>query len=344
MSVHESERSAPRGLVFLRALRAAVGRFPLWFLTWLAPLLLALVLVAPWMAWFGRTLPHAYEPHEVLGSLDVVFRTDHADALEALRSGGGSAAAMLAVLAMLAGVFFAGGWLQVFLERTSGHSVRRFLWGGAKYFWRFLRVWVLTVLTIIVFGWIVYGWPWNTMLELLLGASSREDLEVVESEWTAAWAVWLQDGTFAFLFALTMTWGDYTRTRLALHDGRSGLWAGLCTWFLLLAHPIRTLRPHAFLFGLELLVVFALGRWSWSVNSGLDAASTWRSVLLLFGIGQLGMLWQALTRAARYAAAVQISRFLVAPLTQPDRWASRIGGPGGPQYPIDDTDDYGVSI
>ena len=35
---------------------------------------------------------------------------------------------------------------------------------------------------------------------------------------------------------------------------------------------------------------------------------------------------------------------LIQPLSQPDPWASRIGGPGGPQYPIDETDDYGVSI
>jgi len=340
----EDDVTSSRRPVFLRALRAAVGRAPLWLLAWLVPLLLGLALVGPWFTWFGDRLAHAYAPKSVLGSMDVVFRQDQAGALDTLRQGSGATTAILALVAMLAGVFLGGGWLQVFLERTSGHSVRRFLWGGGKYFWRFLRVWVLTLLTITAFAWIVYGWPWDTLLELLLGASSMEELEVVRSEWTAVWAVWIQDGLFALLFALTMTWGDYTRTRLALHNGYSSLWAGLCTWFLLFAHPLRTLRPHALLFGLEVLVVYLLGRWSWGVNAELGPESAWTAVLLLFLVGQVALLWQSISRGARYAAAVQVSRALVAPLAQPDPWASRIGGPGGPQYPIDDTDDYGVSI
>ncbi len=340
----DDDASRSRVPVFLRALRVALGRTPLWLLTWLAPLLLALALVSPWMAWFSQTTTHAYAPGSVLATMDEVFRQDHGGELDALRGTGGAAAAMLALVAMLCGVFFGGGWLQVFLERTSGKSVRRFFWGGAKYFWRFLRVWIGALVTIALFAWVLHGWPWNTLLELLLGAEDMDGLEVVDSEWTAVWAGWIQAGLFASAFALTMVWGDYTRTRIALHDGRSALWAGICTWFLILAHPLRTLRPHVFLLALEVLVVVLLGRWSWSVNAELGAETTWTTLLLLFGIGQLALLWQAISRAARYAAAVQVSQALVAPLAQPDPWASRIGGPGGPQYPIDDTDDYGVSI
>jgi len=340
----EDDITSSRRPVFLRALRSALGRTPLWLVSWLVPLGFGLVLVGPWMSWFGDNAAHAYPAKSVLGSLDEVFRQDHAGALGELRDDGGSVAALLSVLVMLAGVFLAGGWLQVFLERTSGKSVRRFLWGGAKYFWRFLRVWILTIVTLAVFAWILHGWPWKTLLELLLGASSMDDLEVVTSEWTAVWARWIQAGLFAAAFALLMVWGDYTRTRIALHDGRSALWAGICTWFVILVHPIRTLRPHAFLLGLEALVVYLVGAWSWGRNQALGVDSAWTDVLILFALGQVAMLWQTISRAARYAAAVQVSRAIVAPLAQPDPWASRIGGPGGPQYPIDDSDDYGVSI
>ena len=122
------------------------------------------------------------------------------------------------------------------------------------------------------------------------------------------------------------------------------MWAGLCTGFLILLHPVRTLRPFALLLAVEIAVVAGLGAFSWQTNTGIGPESTWSSVALLLVLGQLALVWQTISRAARYSAAVQVSRQLVAPLAQPDPWASRVGGPGGPQYPIDDSDDYGVSI
>lgn len=329
--------------IFLRALRSAVVRVPLWMLCWFVPFLLALVLTLPWLTWFDSTLENRYGVGSVLGSMDETFRFDHREGLSALRAYGGRAAAFLALFVMLVGVFSAGGWLQVFLERTSGHSVRRFLWGGARYFWRFARVWILSLLLLAGFAWLLHGWPWKTVLEILTGGKDG-NLEVVESELTAVYIGWFQAGLFAGFVALILCWGDYTRTRLALHNTRSALWAGLCTAFLILLHPVRTLRPFVSLFVLELLIVFGIGTLSWGVNTGLGVDSSWTAVLVLLLVGQAAIMWQTISRAARYAAAVQISRQLVPPLSQPDPWASRVGGPGGPQYPIDDTDDYGVSI
>jgi len=329
--------------ISLRALRSAVARMPLWMLCWFVPFLLGLVLTLPWMTWFDGTLENRYESGSVVGSMDETFRFDHREGLTALRAYGGRAAAFLALFVMLVGVFSGGGWLQVFLERTTGHSVRRFLWGGARYFWRFARVWILTLLLLGGFAWVLHSWPWKTLLELLVGAEDG-NLEVVASEMTAVWIGWIQAGLFAAAVALILTWGDYTRTRLALHNTRSALWAGLCTAFLILLHPVRTLRPFLTLFLVELLIVLGLGTLSWNMNTGLGVDSSWTTVLGLFLIGQAALLWQTISRAARYSAAVQVSRQLVPPLSQPDPWASRVGGPGGPQYPIDDTDDYGVSI
>jgi len=329
--------------ISLRALRSSVTRMPLWLLCWFVPFVLGLVLALPWMTWFDTTLEGNYEAGSVVGSMSENFRFDHRLGLAALRDYGGRSAAFLALFVMLVGVFSAGGWLQVFLERTSGHSVRRFLWGGARYFWRFARVWILTLLLLAGFSWVLHGWPWNTLLELTVGARDG-NLEVVASEMTAVWIGWFQAGLFAGFVALVLTWGDYTRTRLALHNTRSALWAGLCTAFLILLHPIRTLRPFLTLFLVELLVILGLGAASWSMNTSVGPESSWTVVLALFAIGQAALVWQTISRAARYAAAVQVSRQLVPPLAQPDPWASRVGGPGGPQYPIDDTDDYGVSI
>ncbi len=332
-----------RRAIFWAALRTALGRTPVWLFCWLVPMLLALVLAVPWRGWIDGAVQSRYEPGSVLVSMNEVFRFDHERELSALRRGTAGVAAALAFVAVLFGVFSGGGWLQVVLERTQGHSLRRFLWGGARYFWRFARVFVLTLGTLGFAGWVLHGWPWKTALRMLFGAQDG-GLDVLESELSAVLLTWLQAGLYAFAFALILVWGDYTRTRMALQNTRSALWAGLMTWGLILWHPLRTLRPFALLLAIEALILWVLGTLSWGVNTELSPQSGWIALSILLVLGQVALLWQGISRGARYHAAVQVSRALVPPLLQPDPWAGRVGGPGGPQYPIDVTDDYGVSV
>jgi len=339
----DEDLTGPRSAVYLSALRTTVGRTPVWLFCWVVPLCLAVVLAMPWRGWFSRALANRYEPGSQLAHLDENFRVDHAASMETLKHGTAGVGAALALVVMLFGVFSGGGWLQVFLERTHGHSLRRFLWGGARYFWRFARVWLLTLVTLALLGWVLFGWPWRLSMNVLYGAQDG-DLEVLSSELQATLVTWTQAGLFAALFALVMAWGDYTRARIALQDTRSALWAGLCTWGLFLLHPVRTLRPMLLLLALETVFVLGVGAMSSSVSRGLDVTAGSRSLLLLLLLGQATLLWRGITRGARYHAAAQVSRALVPPLAQPDPWAGRVGGPGGPQYPIDLTDDYGVSV
>jgi hypothetical protein len=339
----DDDIAGPRPPVFLGALRTTLGRTPIWLTCWIVPLFLALVLAVPWRGFYAGVLAHRYEPGSVLASMDEGFRFDHRAGLDSIQKSTAGIAAALALVVMLFGVFSGGGWLQVFLERTQGHSLRRFLWGGARYFWRFTRVWLVTLLSLALLSWVMYGWPWKTALRLLVGAEDG-DLEVLASERSAVLVTWLQDGLYGLGFALLLAWGDYTRTRLALQDTRSAVWAGLCTWGLFLVHPVRTLRPMLVLFVLEVAVVLTVGRVARDLGRGLGPESGAGALLLLFLLGQAALLWQGIARGARYHAAAQVSKALVPPLAQPDPWASRVGGPGGPQYPIDLTDDYGVSV
>jgi hypothetical protein len=339
----DDDLTGPRPPVFLSALRITLGRAPIWIACWLVPLVLSLVVAVPWRGFYAEILAHRYEPRSQLASLDETLVFDHRAATEALERGTAGMGAALALVVMLFGAFSGGGWLQVFLERTQGHSLRRFLWGGARYFWRFLRVWIVSLLTLALFSWACYGWPWKLLLRVLVGAVDG-DLEVVRSEWTATVLTWGQDGLYASLVAALFAWGDFTRARIALQDARSALWAGLCTWGLFLIHPLRTLRPMALLLALEASVVLVLGRIAHGIDRGLDAGSGAGALLLLFALGQLALLAQGIARGARYHAAAQVSKQIVPPPAQPDPWAGRVGGPGGPQYPIDVTDDYGVSV
>ncbi len=331
----------PTGSIFLRALNGAIGRTPLWITAALLTTLLSLVVSLPWFGFFQDSMDHRYEPGSLISTLDETFRFDHREARAVLEGGTRSTAAMAALIAMLLGVFTAGGWLQVFLERTGGQSLRRFFFGGSRYFFRFFRVLLLSLLTLHLVGFVVYGAPWEFLVhDLLLGVEGG-DLDQLASELSARQVVFAQDGLYVLLVALVLVWGDYTRTRLALHDTSSAVWAGLCSWTMILLHPIRTLRPIALLWITEAAALGLAWILSDELQAALGAESNWIPLLLLVLLGQLVLFWRTIVRGARYGAAVQVSHSLIRPLPRPDPWKQTVGGPGGPRYPIGG-DEYGV--
>lgn len=331
----------PSRYTFLKSMQRALGRPALWITTAFVTSLLALVAALPWLAWFREALEHAYEPGSLLRNLDEAFRFDHRASRGTLEEGTRGAGAVLAFLALLFGAFSAGGWLQVLLQRTGGHSLRSFFYGGSRYFFRFLRVLVLTLLSLQLASFVVYGLPWEKLVHgLLLGV---RDLEELSSERTARQVVLLQDGLFFLSVALILVWGDYTRARMALHDGVSAVWAGICTWTSIVAHPLRTLRPMFFLWVLEAVVLWGAWILGGVFEARLQGPGDWLPLLLLFALGQLVLLWRCIVRGARYGAALEISGEIVRMPRRPDPWKASVGGPGGPQYPIGG-DEYAVSL
>jgi len=332
--------------VFLHAVRVTVGRTPVWVTATALLALLALAGALPWFTWFDSSLAHRYEPGALVRGLDETFRFDHRASRGAMDAGASSLGGVLALLAMLVGAFTAGGWLQVFLEHTEGHSVLRFFYGGSRYFFRFLRVLLLTLLMLHLLGWLVTGAPWKWLvLDNCFGLSDG-DLGALPSELTARKIVFLQDGLLAFGTAIVLAWGDYTRTRLAAHGTQSALWAGLCSWTLLFAHPIRSLRPLFFLWLAEAGVLMIAGNINGRLDATLGPDSTKLTVFAMLALGLCALVWRSITRGAHYSVCAQITRSLVRPLARPDPWKRSVGGPGGPRYPIEvgDGDEYGVSL
>lgn len=348
------------GPIFLQSIRATLGRVPLWLLV--AGALAALSLPAGLLVHgaMADALEHAYAPGSTVRALDVQFVTDHTEARAGLDESTAAVGAVAALLSMLLGIFAAGGWLQVFLERTGGHSVRSFFHGGVGHFWRFLRVFVLVVLGAAAIQRAVYHEPWHALVEArILGLPalaapgsdtgpeySTARLEELPDEASARRVVWIQDGIHAAALALLLTWAIYTRTRLALHDASSSVWAGLCTFFTLLRHPVRTLRPMLLLFGVEIAVVIvATSLHTWIEEQTIGPTASWKSVAAIGALSMLVLTVSEIVHAARYHAAIQVSRRVIGPIARPDPWKHSIGAPGGPQYPIfEGSDEYGVSL
>src|SRR5262249_32944287 len=126
----------------------------------------------------------------------------------------------------------------------------------------FFRLTIVTALVLSALTWIVHGPGWNRLVLrglCHLPATDVEKLETFTSEWSVVLLRWSQQAIYAIGFRLVLVWGDYARPRLALHDTASAVWAGICTAFTMLRHPMRTLRPVAVLFGFEVLLVVAAG-------------------------------------------------------------------------------------
>ena len=331
----------PSRFTFLKALQRAIGRPPLWLTVSALTSLLALIAALPWLGFLREALDHHYAPGSLLRALDAGFLFDQRRGHGALSDSTAATGAVLAFLALLLGVFSAGGWLQVLLERSEGHSLRRFFYGGSRFFFRFSRVLVLSILSLQLASYVIYGAPWSLLVEgLWLGVKHLDELD---SELVARQVVLVQDGLFFACTLLILVWGDYTRARMALHDGVSALWAGACAWFTLLRNPVRTLRPYLLLATAEGLGLFAAWQWVGFLDARVVSPDSWLPVLGLLIVGQLLLAWRCIVRGARYAAAVEISAEVIRAPRRPDPWKDTVGGPGGPQYPIGG-DEYTVSL
>ncbi|MEM9381376.1 MAG: hypothetical protein AAGB93_15590, partial [Planctomycetota bacterium] len=84
----------------------------------------------------------------------------------------------------------------------------------------------------------------------------------------------------------------------------------------------------------------------WKATSDARSAAAppaW-PVAALCGVPPLGVICRQNTRGAYYHAAGRVSQSLIPPTdARPDPWTDTIGGPGGPQYPVDD-DGYHVTV
>ncbi|MFT5048617.1 MAG: hypothetical protein ACI8QZ_000004 [Chlamydiales bacterium] len=333
------------------AIKAAAARPTVWISTWAALFAMGLALALPWQAWFADSTSHRYAIDELIASLTATFRVDTAAATAQLDSQTAQSGAVMALAAVMLGIFSAGGWLVIFLDGRDGPRLRRFLGGGARHFARFFRLWLLLMLLLGGWYWLFYEDPWDTFVLtrwLRVPEYDQGDLYTMDSELHVVALGWARDLLFGLGFAFFMACGTYARTRMAYLSRYSAFTALLGALGMILRHPIRTLRPLIALFVFEaLFVTLALG---WSVRAigwQLGHGNSVFLVLALFLLGQLAVLLRELGRGAKYHAALHVVHAIRPRSDDPE--LTSIGGPGGPQYPIDEnseaaTDGFGATI
>ena len=352
MNATPSRSKIRQGRLFLISLRVAWSRSSLWGGVALVIALMSLALAFPWHQWFQSLDGHRLQAGEELGSLSEIFRYDHREALANLRQSTQATVSILAVLAWLLGIFVAGGWLQVILERSQSQVMRRFCMGGARHFLRFLRLSILLLFVLGAVRWVLYAAPFEQLvLKSGLGLPDTDlrgmrYMESLGSEATKDHVLWLRDGLMALVFLTVMAWGIFTRARMAVAGSRSVLVAAGWTAMSMLRHPIRTLGPLLGIFLVEIFALLAvLGPLTTWINGGFHEGSGSARVWVLVALGLVGLALREITRGARYHAAVVVSKATIRSSHHVDPWQS-IGAPGGPQYPVTEEDDdrFGVSV
>lgn len=345
MDNHDERNQESNGTVFLLAMASAL-RHPLAYGFYALGLLaLAAPAVLTTQRAYADLLGSRYAPGSAVYNLDGKLRTDHAAALSQQADVLATLGGPLGLVAVFLGIFAAGGWIGVLLDRTDRGQARKFFAGGLHYFWRFTWLALFVLVLLAAWHWVLFEWPYK---ELVLGRAfglERPDTRLLESEATALWLGWAQAGLHFLGLALVLAWALYTRVRLALQPSHSVIVAGFAALWTLVRHPLATLRPLVLLFLVELTVVsLALGAVSHALDTSLGSQPEGWRVGLLALVAVLGLLVSAVLFGARYAAATRVVRSFVKPLAHPDPWSNRIGPPGGPQYPLGGQDEFSVSM
>ena len=196
---------------------------------------------------------------------------------------------------LIANLFFTGGILTIFAGPVERFSLRKFCAGGGAYWWRFARLFLLSL--------VFYG--------LLLGAYALavQPLNAADTQATAAGPIytkrwWLLLGLVLGFGLINMVF-DYARIRTVQHEARSMWRVTFAAWRLCLAYVVRTSGLYLSLAALGLLLfgIFVGLR-------GMVAQTSWLSVMLAFGLGQLALLARLWTRLALFAGQADLHRQL----------------------------------
>jgi hypothetical protein len=299
----------------MRALRGMAVALLCW--RWFAlAALLELALALPpallWQQWMGAALGSRYEPGELFANLSTEFRFDHRSELGALNANASLWLGFAALAAMLLGVFFAGGWAQLAFDGEEGKVVARAGHGARHFFWRYVRVWLVTLALLALWSWMLFDWPWKKLVldwVLRLPDASGDRLEALTSEWSAVAVRSAQALVYAIGVALLLACADYARLRMAAKDSRSALagWCGAAGF--MLRTPLRALGPILPIFVFEVALLAAASGFARRYEGRIAAdAAGLGAVALLAAITVALALLRCWLRGAKYFAAGEVVR------------------------------------
>lgn len=260
---------------------------------WATLTLLAALAATPVVTSLDRHFGHSFSATQLVRELDP------AAVIEWSQSAGGdpfgTAAATLGIALVAAlplSVFWAGGAMGQLAWRT------RFMEGGARYFWRFLRLALFAGLFYMAL-FAAYSAAGRGISDLFSESMEEWPIVISRSVLTAA----------AILAAALLAAGfDYAKVRLVVDDSRGVVRAGFEGLGFVLRHPWRALAPLAFI-ALCGILIFAFYQTAYNVFDyrGL------RTILISIAGQQLYMFLRLWLRLWHWSACFQVDASLRLP-------------------------------
>lgn len=215
--------------------------------------------------------------------IDLIFRWRvSSDSLDPLM--------ILTALSTLASTFLAGAFIGSF---TKGYRVtfQEFLMEGARYFGRFFRLSLISlVLLLVLFEWVLD--PWTAAIPSMTANAP--------SEWTPFVHYMVRNVVVLALLGFITMCFDYAKIRMVVDDRFSALFASWAGVRFVARHAVATSALFILLAltGLVLIVAYAL-------LQGLFQVSGYWSILLLFLLQQAYLAGRLGVRALAYASEAQ---------------------------------------
>lgn len=296
----------------LRGLARAVLCWRWWALAGALELCLALPPALFWHEWLRGVLAGRYAPGEQFGNLSTIFRFDQRSGLAAMGDDAGLWMGCAALASMLLGVWFAGGWVKLAFDEEDGPVVARAIPGARAHFWRFVRVWLITLALLALWSWMLFDWPWRTVVLdgiLRLPESNGDRLEALTSEWSAVAVRLSQAGIYALGVALLLCCADYARLVIARRAGRSALAGWFSALWIVGRSPVRALAPLAAIFVLELALLAAASLFARAREGAIVLGEAGLGAVTLLVATTVALtLSRCWLRGARYMAAAELVR------------------------------------
>jgi len=193
----------------------------------------------------------------------------------------------LMLLASLLNLLFSAGWMKVAVRSPRSHSLRTFLQGGGRFFFPFLRTWLLGLPFFALITWIYWGAPADWVFEKLLPDG---DTALAASERTGRWLETIRSVLYILSLWKMEIILDLARASLVVGQRTSAFLALFRGIGFFTRSPLQIFGMLLMSFALELLWVGGVE----AVRRTLDWP-VW-VLLILFPLGR------QVLRGARYAA------------------------------------------
>ncbi|MFQ5817708.1 MAG: hypothetical protein ACE5H2_07115 [Terriglobia bacterium] len=231
------------------------------------------------LAWYGEFsaatsgLGETFGP-SVVGILPILSNLEKLLEGNILRT---DATILLAgVLFLLAWAFFAGGILDRYARPEEVQSRARLFSQGAEYFFRFVRLLIISLLLY----WGIFRWVANPLHRWMEQATRDVTVETTVMVWRLG--VYAVAGFLLILASMAL---DYAKIAMVVERRRSASLAFLRGLRFVSAHPGKTFGLYLLLLAVGLVLLYG-----YSLVAPGPGQSSWATILLAFLIGQAYLL------------------------------------------------------